>query len=403
MKELTDGSVTSPAGYQAAGIHAGIKDNGVKDLALVYSPSPTHAAAVYTTNRVQAAPIAVDRKHLNDGRAQALIVNSGNANACTGDRGREDAEAMCASTASALGIEPEQVLVCSTGVIGVPLPMSAIATGIPKVAETLSESGGVDAAEAIMTTDTVPKHCAVELELSGKPVRIGGMSKGAGMIAPNMATMIALVNTDAAIDSGFLQELLVGAVNRSFNGITVDGDMSTNDTLIAMANGASGLEVSAANAAELEQFTEAFETVCRQLARAVARDGEGATKLVTIGVRQARSEAEARQVGLAVANSNLVKTAVFGRDPNWGRILCAVGYSGVEIDPDRVRVDLCGVPIYGAGAGAGIEFDKEALIEAMGAADIPIEIELGCGDREAEIYTCDFSYEYVRINAEYTT
>jgi glutamate N-acetyltransferase/amino-acid N-acetyltransferase len=279
--------------------------------------------------------------------------------------------------------------------------MPAIEAGIPKVAEALSESGGVDAAEAIMTTDTVPKHCAVELDLGGNRVRIGGMSKGAGMIAPNMATMIALVNTDAAIDSGLLQELLVGAVNRSFNGITVDGDMSTNDTLIAMANGASGVEISAANISELEQFTEAFEAVCRQLARAVARDGEGATKLVTIGVRQANSEAEARQVGLAVANSNLVKTAVFGRDPNWGRILCAVGYSGVEIDPDRVRVDLCGVPIYGD--GAGIEFDKDALIEAMDAAEIPIEIELGRGDGEAELYTCDFSYEYVRINAEYTT
>ena len=401
MKELTDGSVTSPAGYKAAGIHAGIKDNGVKDLALVYSPSETHAAAVYTTNRVQAAPIAVDRKHLGDGRARALIVNSGNANACTGDRGLKDAEAMCAGTASALGIEATQVLVCSTGVIGVPLPMAAIEAGIPRVAEALSEGGGVDAAEAIMTTDTVPKHGAVELEIGGKPVRIGGMSKGAGMIAPNMATTIALVNTDAAIDARLLQELLGEAVNRSFNSITVDGDMSTNDTLIAMANGASGVELSAANAPALEEFTDAFESVCRQLARAVARDGEGATKLVTIGVRGAKSEAEARQVGLAVANSNLVKTAVFGRDPNWGRILCAVGYSGVEIDPNRVRVELCGAPIYGE--GAGIEFDKKALIEAMGAADIPIEIELGRGDSKAEIYTCDLSYEYVRINAEYTT
>jgi glutamate N-acetyltransferase/amino-acid N-acetyltransferase len=402
LKELKDGSVTSPAGYKAAGIHAGIKaDAGVKDLALVYSEPETNAAAVYTTNRVQAAPIAVDRKHLSNGRAQALIVNSGNANACTGERGRRDAEEMCAATASALGLESEQVLVCSTGVIGVPLPMSAVEAGIPKVAAAVSESGGVDAAEAIMTTDTVPKHYAVELEIGGKPVRIGGMSKGAGMIAPNMATMIALVTTDAAIESTLLQKLLGRAASRSFNGITVDGDMSTNDTLIVMANGASGVEVSMANSSELEQFTDAFETVCRHLARAIARDGEGATKLVTIGVSQAKSEAEARQVGLAVANSNLVKTAVFGRDPNWGRILCAVGYSGVEIDPDRVKVHLCGVPIYED--GAGIEFDNDGLIEAMGAPDIPIEIELGRGDCAAELYTCDFSYEYVRINAEYTT
>ncbi len=401
MKELTDGSVTSPAGYKASGIHAGIKpDASIKDLALVFSESEASAAAVYTTNRVQAAPIAVDRKHLSNGRAQAVIVNSGNANACTGRRGRDDAESMCAHTASALSLEADQVLVCSTGVIGVPLPIAAIEAGIPKVAAALSEKGGIDAAEAIMTTDTVPKHFAVELELNGMPVRIGGMSKGAGMIAPKMATMIALVTTDAVIESTLLKELLIDVVGRSFNGITVDGDMSTNDTLIAMANGASGIEI-AINTAELAAFAEGFEIVCRHLARAVARDGEGATKLVTITVRQGSKEEEARQVGLAVANSNLVKTAVFGRDPNWGRILCAVGYSGVEIDPDKVRVVLCGMPIYEK--GAGVEFDHDTLIEAMGADDIPIEIELGRGDCEAELYTCDFSYDYVRINAEYTT
>ena len=402
MQILEDGGISSPRGFRAAGIHAGVKaDSTKKDLALVYSLVPASAAAVYTTNRVQAAPIHIDREHLRDGRAQAVVLNSGNANACTGTRGLEDGRRMCAQTAALLDLDPADVLVCSTGVIGVELPMQVIEAGLPQVAEALSEEGGQAAAEAIMTTDTVAKSFAVEVELDGRFVRIGGMAKGAGMIAPNMATMLSVIGTDAEVEDGLLQELLGRAVQQSFNCITVDGDMSTNDTVIALANGAAGGPRLEKNGPGVELFYTALEKVCRQLARAIARDGEGATKLVSIRVQGASDVGAARQVGLAVANSNLVKTAVFGCDPNWGRILCAVGYSGVEIDPDLVQVELCGTAIYNK--GAGVDFEQEKLIEAMRDEDIPIVIKLGQGRAETEIFTCDFSYDYVRINAEYTT
>ena len=402
MQVLEDGGISSPRGFRAAGIHAGVKvDSTKKDLALVYSLVPASAAAVYTTNRVQAAPIHIDREHLRDGRAQAVVLNSGNANACTGARGLADGRRMCARTAALLDLEPVDVLVCSTGVIGVELPMQVIDAALPQVAEALSEEGGQAAAEAIMTTDTVAKSFAVEVELEGRSVRIGGMAKGAGMIAPNMATMLSVISTDAEVEAGLLQDLLGRAVQRSFNCITVDGDMSTNDTVIALANGAAGGPRLEKDGSGVELFYAALEKVCRQLARAIARDGEGATKLVSIRVQGAADAGAARRVGLAVANSNLVKTAVFGCDPNWGRILCAVGYSGVEIDPDKVRVELCGTAIYNS--GAGVDFEQEKLIEAMREEDIPIVIELAQGHAEAEVFTCDFSYDYVRINAEYTT
>ncbi len=398
MNILDDGNVCSAKGFQAAGLYCGIKEE-TRDLALVYSEAEASGAAVYTTNRVQAAPIEVCRAHLADGRAQAVVLNSGNANACTGAVGLANAQQMCELAAGPLALAIEAVLVCSTGVIGVPLPMEAIAEGIPQAVAALSRSGGHDAAAAIMTTDTVPKSFAVELE--GKPVRIGGMAKGAGMIAPNMATMLSVIGTDAQVAPGLLQALLVWAVQRSFNCITVDGDMSTNDTVIALANGAAGGPQLEKGGPGIEGFYAGLEEVCRQLARMIARDGEGATKLVSIRVQGASNQSEARQVGLAVANSNLVKTAVFGCDPNWGRILCAVGYSGADIDPDQVEVALCGVPIYRA--GAGVDFEQEELIAAMRGEDIPIQIDLGRGHAEAQIFTCDFSYDYVRINAEYTT
>jgi glutamate N-acetyltransferase/amino-acid N-acetyltransferase len=343
----------------------------------------------------------VCREHLADGSAKAVVLNSGNANACTGEEGLANARRMCGLTAEMLGLDVAEVLVCSTGVIGVQLPMEAIETGIPQAAKVLSGKGGNDAAEAIMTTDTVPKTFAVEVDIAGVKVRIGGMAKGSGMIAPNMATMLSVITTDADIAPELLRKQLGLAVRRSFNCITVDGDMSTNDTVIVLANGASGAPAIEGSGEAADDFYAGLEMVCRELARLIARDGEGATKLVSIRVNGAGNEAEARQVGLSVANSNLVKTAVFGRDPNWGRILCAVGYAGVDIDPDKVAVSLCGTPIYGA--GAGLDFDKDRLIEAMGAEDIPIEIDLGQGPEQAEIFTCDFSYDYVRINAEYTT
>ena len=402
MKTIADGSVTSPGAFSAAGIHCGVKaDPEALDMALVYSTVPATAAAVYTTNQVQAAPILIDREHLANGCARAVILNSGNANACTGDQGEKDGRSMCEQAATALGLEPVEVLVCSTGVIGVQLPMEAIGDGIPRAVAALADDRGNQAAAAIMTTDTFAKSYALELDLDGVPVRIGGMAKGAGMIAPNMATMLSVVTTDAAVESGLLQRLLLGAVQRSFNSITVDGDMSTNDTVIVLANGDSGASELVEGGAAVESFAAGLELVCRELARMIARDGEGATKLVTIKVSTARSQEEARQVGLSVANSNLVKTAIFGCDPNWGRILCAIGYAGVSVDPAKVAVLLCGEPIYAN--GAGLSFDKENLVQAMRSDEIAVDIRLGEGASEAEVFTCDFSYDYVRINAEYTT
>ena len=404
MKDIHNGSITTPRGFQAAGMHAGIKsDSSSKDLALVHSTAPATAAAVYTKNLVQAAPIHVDREHLQDGVARAVILNSGNANACTGEAGMDHARRMCAATAAALGLVNSDVLVCSTGLIGPALPIDNIETGIPLLAGSLSEHGGREAALGIMTTDTFAKHAAVEVELDAGVVTVGAIAKGAAMIAPNMATMLALVSTDARVPSADLQIMLSQAVSRTFNCITVDGDMSTNDTVIAMANGTAlpeGVQISA-DSADGEKLGAAMEAVCSEMARAIARDAEGSTKLITIQVGGARTEDEARQVGLSVANSNLVKTAMFGCDPNWGRILCAVGYSGVDLDPDRVEVKLCGTSIYADGAGTA--FDAAALSTAMKAEDIPIDIDLRSGTGSAQIFTCDLTYDYVRLNAEYTT
>lgn len=397
MRIIEGGGVTAPSGYRAAGIQTGVKESGAKDLALVYSTRPANAAAVYTTNKVQGAPIAIDREHLADGRARAVILNSGNANVCNGDVGLDHARRMCALTASELGLQTEEVLVCSTGLIGVPLPIAKIEAGIPQIVAALSEEGGATAAEAIMTTDTVPKSCAVEVELEAGRAVVGAMAKGAAMIAPNMATMLAVVTTDAAVPSGPLQELLSQAIQRTFNCITVDGDMSTSDTVILLANG-DGAELGECDCARLY---EGIEYACRQMAQAIARDAEGSSKLITIAVRGAATEAEARQVGIAVANSSLVKTAAFGNDPNWGRILCAMGYAGVEFDPETVRVSLCGTDIYGN--GAGLDFDEDKLSAAMQAEEMAIGIDLAMGAAMAEIFTCDLTYEYVRLNAEYTT
>ena len=399
-KSLDQGGVTTPRGFQAAGVHAGVySDPDRKDLALVYSEIPASAAAVYTSNRVQAAPIAVDRQHLKDGLARAVILNSGNANACTGAQGLADARRMCELAGQPLGIDADEVLVCSTGLIGATLPMGAIEAAVPAVVQALSPEGGGDAAEAIMTTDTFAKSCAVELEADRVTFRVGAMAKGAAMIAPNMATMLCVVTTDAAMAPAPLKEILADAVSRTFNCITVDGDMSTNDTVLLLANGLAGTKPDSVQLRE--RLSNGVEWVCRHLAKAIARDGEGATKLISIRVKGARTDLEARTVGLAVANSNLVKTAVFGRDPNWGRILCAVGYSGVDLDPDRVEVKLCGSAIYSD--GAGLDVDAEELARTMEADEIPIEIDLSTGSSTAEIFTCDLTDEYVRLNAEYTT
>lgn len=402
MDVIADGNVCAPRGFRAAGALGGIKAESTKlDVALVASDRIANAAAVYTTNRVQAAPLHLCREYLQDGKAHAVVLNSGNANACTGDQGFDNARAMSVQVGQGLGVRSEDVLVCSTGVIGVQLDMDAVQKGIAGVLSGLQDDGGDDAAVAIMTTDTKPKTSALSLKIGDETVHVGGMSKGSGMIAPNMATMLGVITTDANVPPDLLREILSLAVKRSFNCITVDGDMSTNDTVIALANGAAGGPPLEPNTSSSAALAEAIEMVCRDLARQIARDGEGATKLVSIEVVGAASEDEARQVGLSVANSNLVKTAVFGRDPNWGRILCAMGYAGVPMDPENVAVYLCDTQIYGS--GSGLPFDHKALVEAMSAADIPIVIDLASGTARAEIFTCDLSYDYVRINAEYTT
>jgi len=327
------------------------------------------------------------------------VVNSKNANACTGDQGLADAQQTARWLADALSIAPDDVLVNSTGVIGVPMPMDKIQEGIQKGVPLLQENGWDEAAEAIMTTDTVPKKASVQLNLGGATITLVGMAKGAGMIAPNMATMLAFIATDADIPSKEIQTALQSAVAQSFNCITVDGDMSTNDTVLIMANGAAENEVLSPE--ETETFQEALNALCGSLARQIARDGEGATKLITIRVNSSDTPENARTVGLSVANSSLVKTAVFGRDPNWGRILCAMGYSGVPIVPEKARVTMAGIPIYAN--GGGLPFDREGAIEALGASEIDIDIDLAQGSASATIYTCDLTYDYVRINAEYTT
>ena len=396
---ITENAIYPPKGYAAAGVHCGLKDGGEKDLALIVSDRPASAAGMFTTNRVCAAPVQINREHLRDGRARAVVVNSKNANACTGAQGMRDARQIARWVGLGLGIAPEDTLVNSTGVIGVSLPMASLETGIQTIVPQLDVAGWDDASEAIMTTDTAPKKASARLQLGGGEIAIAGIAKGAGMIAPNMATMLAFVVTDAALSATALQNALCEAVTQSFNCITVDGDMSTNDTVLALANGAADANELAGE--DLRAFQMALDAVCIGLAKQIARDGEGATKLITIRVAGAPTPDDARRVGLSVANSNLVKTAVFGRDPNWGRILCAAGYSGVAIDPDRTAVSMAGIPIYAD--GSGLPFDHDRAVDALSASEVGIDIDLSIGGASATIYTCDLTYDYVRINAEYTT
>lgn len=396
---ITEGSIHPPKGFKAIGIHCGLKPNEAKDFAMIVSDRPATAAGTFTTNRVFAAPVAINREHLQNGKAQAIVVNSKNANACTGEQGMADARQTAKWVAEKVGCSADDVLINSTGVIGVPLPLDKIQHGIEIAFPALQDNGWEDAANAIMTTDTVPKKATVQLELGGKNMTISGIAKGAGMIAPNMATMLSFITTDAKLSVQQTQTALKKAVFQSFNCITVDGDMSTNDTVLFLANGAA--ENNDLTETELETFQTALNAVCVSLAKQIARDGEGATKLITIHVTHASTFDHARTVGLSVANSSLVKTAVFGRDPNWGRILCAVGYAGVDIDPQKVTVSMAGIPIYGN--GGGLPFDKKQAIDALGATNIDIDIALNNGDASATLYTCDLTYEYIRVNAEYTT
>jgi len=402
------GSVTTPRGFMAAGVAAGIKESGDRDVALLVSTRPAHAAGAFTANAFAAPAVQYDRALLKVRKPfRAVLVNSGNANACTGAAGLADAKAAGAAAARVLGVSAADVLVASTGRIGVRLPMARLRAGIAAAAAALSADGGPAAARAIMTTDTRPKSTAASVEVDGKTIHIGGMTKGAGMIAPRLqpaglhATMLAFVTTDAAVEPDFLDACLAQSLDLSFNRITVDGDMSTNDTFLALANGAAENTRIRAGTPAAAAFAAAFNRVAATLAREMVLDGEGATRFVEICVTGAQTWDEARRCAEAIANSALCKTAWFGADPNWGRIVCAAGRAKVALDPDRVSLDFGGVPIVRAGVDAGTpETEKVA---AVSGAEFRIALDLGVGSHEFTVWTCDLSYDYVRINAEYHT
>lgn len=396
------GGVTAAQGFRAAGVEAAVKYKDRKDFALVVSDTPAAAAAVFTTNRVVAAPVRLDRERVSSGQARAVAINSGCANACTGEQGVIDARAMAATVAAALGVADPLVLVCSTGVIGALLPMDRIHDGARKAVAALSPTGGDDAAQAILTTDTVAKQVALRLEIDGRSVTIGGMCKGSGMIEPMMATMLGVITTDAAVAPKALDQALREAVEVSFNRAVVDGDRSTNDTVIVLANGAAKTKTLDPAHPQWPDFVGALTTVCTELAKKMVLDGEGATKFVTVRVTGARNPEDAQKAARAIAKSALVKTSWFGLDPNWGRVIAAVGYSGAEIDDQKAQIYYGAVCAYDQGKVA----DAARLAElqaVMRARAFDVTVVLNLGDGADTIYTCDFSYDYVKINAEYTT
>jgi glutamate N-acetyltransferase/amino-acid N-acetyltransferase len=381
----------------ASAIPTGQRD----DLAVVHSTYPCDTGGVFTTNKIKSASVVIDQLHLQHNRVQALVINSGNANACTGAQGFKDALLMAKLSADRLDLDPDQVLVGSTGVIGRYLPMDAVKAGIASACGRLSADHGIDAAKAIMTTDTRPKTAQKEIEIGGRTVRVGGMCKGSGMIHPNMATMLAYITTDAAVEPGLMATLVKPVADRSFNQVTVDGDSSTNDTFLILANGAAGNAPIVAGTAEAEALEAAILDIARDLAQAIARDGEGATKMIAVRVQGAETDDEARTAARAVASSSLVKTAVHGGDPNWGRIVCALGYSGAELALDKLHLSVGGLVVFER--GAGVDVDLSAVRRAFEHPEIEIVATLGLADGHAEAWGCDLSEEYVRINAEYTT
>jgi glutamate N-acetyltransferase / amino-acid N-acetyltransferase len=391
-------AVTFPRGFRASGIACGLKESGKADLALVVSDLPASVAGMFTQNRVVAAPVTLSRTVVRGGSARATVVNSGNANACTGAQGDADAREMAALTAAEIGCAPAQVLVASTGIIGRPLWMDRLRSGIPAAAAALSPDGGEDASNAICTTDAYPKTGEETVALAGGEVRLGAMAKGAGMIRPDMATMICQVTTDAAIDAAELQRLLVPAVQRTFNRISVDGSASTNDSVFVLANGASGVAV---RGADEEAFAAALERLLLRLAKLVVADGEGSSRIARYEVVGAIDGSHAEAAVRAVAENQLVRCALHGADPNWGRILMALGASTAEVAPDRIDLWIDGVQLVAA--GAGIDGAEEDAREALGASEVSVRIGLGQGEGSAIVYASDLSQEYVRINSEYST
>lgn len=385
-------------GFRASGIAAGIKKQVKPDLGLIVSDAPAAAAGVFTKNRVKAAPVLIDMERIASGKARAILVNSGCANCCTGQQGLADALATARSVANALGIDENEVLLASTGVIGQPLPVEKMIFAIPALVEGLSEDGFPRLAEAMMTTDTVPKCVVRKANIGGKPVSVTGVAKGAGMIQPNMATLLCFLATDAATSPATLKTVLKRATDASFNRITIDGDTSTNDTAIILANGASGVSID--EPAKESAFQDLVTDVMVELAKMLVKDGEGATKLVQIRVCGANTEGDARRMADTIANSALVKTAIFGEDANWGRILAAAGRSGVDFDPDRIEIRFDDVTIFSEGSGRGADVE-DAVTRVMKQPEFCIGIDLHAGEAFYSMWTCDFSVDYVRINADY--
>ena len=406
MKKIkfVTGGVCAPKGFRAAGVAAAIKYSGRNDVALVVADEPCTAAAVFTTNQVAAAPVVYDRKIIAGGKAQAILANSGCANACTGADGLRDAELSALATAGELGISPEHVLVASTGVIGRRLPLDRLLGGMKAAAAALgfTPAHALAAEKAVMTTDTRPKEAAVRVEIDGKKVTVGGMAKGSGMIEPNMATMLGFITTDAAISRTMLKRALALALTRSFNRVVVDGDESTNDSLFLLASGKAGNAPIVSAGEDFAKFLVALETVCVSLARQMAADGEGATKFVTVTVTGASTTKDAERAARAIAKSPLAKTSWFGRDPNWGRVLAAVGYSGAKVDDAKAEIFYGRQWAYRRGEVAG-EKQLAKLAKVLQADSFEITVDLHLGKGEATIYTCDFSVDYVHINANYTT
>ncbi|MCL2184303.1 MAG: bifunctional ornithine acetyltransferase/N-acetylglutamate synthase [Treponema sp.] len=406
MKEIK-GGVCAAEGFTAGGIRCGIKkgNSQKKDLALIYSLKPCIVSAMFTTNKVQAACIQVSKENISDRKLRAVIVNSGNANACTGDEGLAAAKRMAHLASNVLEVDAKDVAVASTGVIGVPLPIEVIEKNINALKASLrdDETGNADALEAIMTTDTRKKEIAVEIEIDGKAVRIGAMAKGSGMIHPNMATMLCFITTDAAIDAAALEKSLNSAVKHSFNRLTVDGDTSTNDMVLIMANGEAGNKILTESDVDFSTFNKALEYVCIYLTRLMARDGEGATKLVTVTVTGASDDFIAEKLAKSAASSSLVKTACFGADANWGRVLCAMGYAGVDFNAEKTTVNFKSKAgtIKVCQDGKSISFSEEKAKEILSEEEIEICISLEDGRGSAEVWGCDLTYDYVKINGDY--
>ncbi len=402
-KEQADAGVTFAEGFVAAGVRCGLKTEG-GDLALIVCDSAATVAGVFTTNFVQASCVTWSRRVVRTGAARAILCNAGNANACNGERGEEDTRAMAGLVAHDLKISPGEVLIASTGIIGHPMPMEKIEAGVPAVVEALDREGSVDmsVARAIMTTDTRPKTIAAACDSDAwtGAMRIGGSCKGSGMIAPNMATMLCFVTCDARIPSPLLQKALSRAVARTFNRMTVDGDTSTNDMVLLLASGMGDCRISVEGPA-YEDFCEALERICLQLAKEVARDGEGATKLVEVVVQGALSEDGAAKIAKTIAESPLVKTALFGCDPNWGRILMAAGRAGVAFAAEHAEVLLGDISVFLD--GSGVAFDELAAHDYLKSPEVRITLDLHAGESSATVWTCDYSYDYIRINAEYRT